>query len=517
MKWVLRKKQKKEKKVQQAVEACNKPLENSNLTVSYDENLKQIKDLFVNDELIKYREFCSQDGKRRYCLVYCNGMVDTVTINEHIIKPLQLAESEGEPQEVLDRMLSTLVQACDLKKVSGFSDIIPSVTYGDSLLFTEGAEEGLIIDTKGFTTRAISEPEGEKILTGPREGFNEALLVNLSMIRRKLCTNQLKTKFLTFGKQTNTQACVVYLDNIVNHDILEDLFRRLETIDLDGVLDGNYIAELIRDKAWSPFKSIGETERPDVVVGRMLEGRIAIFLDGTPTVLTLPYLFIENFQSSEDYYLDIYEATFSRMLRMIGFLTAVLVPGIYIAVVAFHHEVMPSSLMVSIAVERANVPLPASLEAFLMLILFFVLREAGLRMPTNVGQAMSIVGALVLGQAAVQAKLVAAPMIIVVAIMGITSLLVPKMTAPIIVSTFGILAFASVLGFLGVLLGSSLLLIHILNLKSFGVSQLTKDRNLQYQKIKDTFIRAPWWQMRDRPTVLTDNVTRQKEKRGEEE
>ena len=246
------------------------------------------------------------------------------------------------------------------------------------------------------------------------------------------------------------------------------------------------------------------------MAAKLLEGRIAIFLDGTPVVLTVPYLFIENFQNSEDYYLNFFYTSFSRVLRILGFFLTVTVPGFYIAIVAFHHEMLPTPLLINIASERTGVPLPASAEAFIMLIVFDILRETGVRMPSNIGQALSIVGALVIGQAAVEARLVAAPMIIIVGITGITGLLVPRMNAPIIFVRIFILIGASVFGLFGMMLTLCTLFIHMLNLDSFGVSQLTPSGKLQFQQIKDMAIRAPWWKMIQLPKRTAWSTIRQK-------
>ncbi|HWQ50868.1 MAG TPA: spore germination protein, partial [Terriglobales bacterium] len=354
------------------------------------------------------------------------------------------------------------------------------------------------------------EPEGEKILSGPREGFCEALLQNLALVRRKLRTNDLKMKFQTQGRRSNTSLCVVYMESLVRPEILDELYRRLSAIDIDALLDTNYVIELISDAKWSVFRTAGYTERPDVVAGKLLEGRIAVFVDGSPVVLTVPYLFIENFQSNEDYYLGYYYTSFSRMLRIVSFFLAISVPALYIAVVAYHHEMLPNPLMLNIAVESHNVPMPAGLEAFILLIMFDILRETGVRMPLGVGQALSIVGALVVGSAAVEANLVSATMIIVTAVSGITSLLVPRMSSAVVLLRFALLLLASGFGFFGLTTGLSVLLIHMLQLESFGVLQLTPDRELRFQRLKDTAIRAPWWLMKTRPGAITKDRVRQR-------
>ncbi|SHK84465.1 spore germination protein [Desulforamulus aeronauticus] len=508
---------KKSRKIKEEVALLNHQVARDEVSGRYDETVGYLKELFRDDDVMQFRELQNKNaGDLRFCLVYCDGLVDSELIGAQLIRPLLELQLDVREKITADALLEQIIQTVSGKKLCSYREIVRAVTGGDTLLITNVLKEGLLFSVKKFETRSVSEPEGEKILSGPREGFTEELLSNLSMIRRKLRTNRLKMRFYTIGKETQTQLGIAYLDEIVNENILKELYRRLDTIDIDGVLDTNYITELVRDNPWSPFRSIGYTERPDVVAGKLLEGRIALFVDGTPVVLTLPYLFIENFQSNEDYYLNFYYTSFSRFLRILGFFLTVLVPAVYIAIAAYHQEMLPAPILIRIAIERQRVPLPAALECFLMLLVFDILRETGLRMPTNVGQTLGIVGALVVGQAAVEAGLVAAPMIIVVAMAGITSLLIPKMNAPVIYIRFGILALGASLGFLGVTLGCALLLAHVLSLHSFGVSQLASGHKLQYQEIKDTVIRAPWWQMRLRPFQLSPNRVREKSGKREQ-
>lgn len=482
------------------------------VTDSLKKNVSILKDLFADVDTMDYRFLQNKcNNPQKYCIAYCDGLVDLNTVNDNVIKPLLLSEVTGSKRNVIDNLVEGVLTVTGITKTDQFQKITESVTYGDTILFAEGASEALILDTKGFKIRSIAEPDSEKNLNGPREGFTESLIINLSLIRRKVRSHELKTKYYTFGQRTKTRAAILYMEGIVNKQILKELYSRLDKIDIDGILDTNYITEFIKDSPYSPFRATGYTERPDVVVGKLLEGRIAIVLDGTPDVLTIPYLFIENFQSSEDYYLNFYYTSFSRMLRIIAFFVTISLTGFYVAMEGFHHEAMPTPFLLNIASERNSVPFPAAFEAFFMLLVFDVLRETGIRMPSNIGQALSIVGAIIIGQAAVEAKIVASPMIIVVATSGITSLLVPKMNAPVIYIRFFILILSTLFGFMGTIVGLSIILIHLLNLHSFGIPQISAAGNIRFQEVKDVYMRAPWWLMRLRqPKYMVKDLRRMK-------
>lgn len=489
----------------------NETLAQQRLAASHDANVSMLKSIFQDVDPMQYRDIVN--GEHRFCLVYFDGVVDKKIIDDHIIAPLMLTDKMKAGVEPLDVLKASVLPVNGIKLIDRLDEIVQGLTYGDSLLLVDDEEKAMFIDTKSFMIRAIDEPDAEKILSGPREGFTEALQTNLSMLRRKLRTQDLKMKYYNLGERSNTQICVAYIDSLVEGGVLDELYRRLGEIHIDSVLDANYIAELIKDNAWSVFRTTGFTERPDVVAAKILEGRVAVFVDGTPVVLTLPYLFVENFQSNEDYYVSYYYTSFSRMLRMLGFFMAVAVPGLYVAIVAYHHEMLPTTLLINIAIDSHVVPLPAALEALVMMIMFDILRETGIRMPAGVGQAFSIVGALVLGQASVEANLVSAPMIIVIAASGITSLLVPNMNAPVIFLRLTLLFLSSVLGFYGLTLGLGVLLIHVLSLKSFGISQLARDERFSWQQQKDTLIRAPWWRMIEYPRLLAKDKRRQNDRR----
>lgn len=473
-------------------------------------NVKYLCNIFKDDDtLVKRFFFSAHEPSAKFCVLFSDGMINNKLLNEDIIRPV-LEYSFGKDDPELIRTVSeSITLSNSVERTDQVEELVQGIVYGDTVLLARGCPDALVLNTKGWAVRSIAEPESERVLRGPREGFNESLLMNLSMLHRKLRTPDLKMKYRTFGTRSKTKACICYLDSLVNKSVLEELEKRLDRIDIDGTLDTNYIGELIKDSPFSAIKTVGSTERPDVVAGRLLEGRIALFLDGTPSVLTVPHLFIELFQSDEDYYVNFVFASIGRLLRILAFVISLTFPAIYVALVTFHQEMLPTQLLLSISASRQGVPLPTALETVLMLIVFEMLRESGARMPGIMGQTLSIVGALVVGQAAVDAKLVSAPIIIVVGLAGITGLMVPRLKGYILVHRFCLLFCACILGLYGLLLGIVALLVGIFGMHSFGVPIVPDFHLKNPQEYKDIYVRFPWVFMKTRPSYLSGNEVRQ--------
>ena len=476
-------------------------------------NIKYIREIFAPDDTLQFRYLSNAfDSDLQFCLIYADGMINNKLMNEDIIRPLQNYKFPELNNDLMELILRRVTPSNSAEKTADVDKIIQAIVYGDAVLLADGRSESLILNTKGWNVRAIAEPESERVLRGPREGFNESLLVNLSMLRRKLRTPDLKFQYMTFGRKSRTKACLCYLDSIVNKTALTELDRRLAQIDIDGTLDSNYISELIKEKPFSPLDAAASSERPDVIAANLLEGRIAVFLDGTPVVLTVPHLFIENFQSDEDYYLNYVFATIGRILRILSFFISTSLPAIYISLVTYHQEMLPTPLLLSISAARQSVPFPTALEMLMMLVVFETLRESGARMPGIMGQALSIVGALVIGQAAVEAKIVSAPIIIVVAFTGICGLMIPRIKGFVIIERFFLMGFACILGLYGYLLGVLAMLAYLYGTYSFGVPIMPNVYAREFQDYKDVYIRFSWKNMIKRPKVLTNDLTRQKTK-----
>ena len=471
-----------------------------------EENIASVKRLLGDDKTVKLHRFQPLAvGGIRCCLFFVDGMVDSVRINECIIQPIStLSTGPAEGVVVIDFLQQQVLQVNETQKEGRMTALLRGLLYGDTVLFVDGCDRALLLGSKGFVKRGIAEPAGEAYLKGPREGFVEPLLFNLTMVRRRLRTTSLKLEYFTVGEVTKTDCCLCYLEDQVDRCVLSQLRKRLAAIVIDGVLDSNYIAELVRDARYAPFRTTGSTERPDVVAAKLLEGRIALFVDGSPVALTVPHIFLEQFQAGEDYYVDSFFAGINRALRICGFVSAVSVLPLYLSLVAFHQAFMPLPLILSVAKARQGVPFPILLEALLLSIAFDILREAGARTPSSVGQSLSVVGGLVIGQAAVDARLVSVPVLIIVAVSSICSLITPKLSAPTLLCRTALMFLAVWFGIYGVILGCVALVVFLAELRSFGVSYFAGLPLQQYGSAEDSLFRSPYWKMRRFGRFLAD-------------
>ncbi len=484
----------------------------SRLSSSLEENIRIIKSIFKKDAVLRLRKIAVRSSCSYDCaLFYMDGMIKAELLNESVIRPLITSRAERREDSLVDFISKQVLFAGETSVTDRVEDMLRSLLYGDTLLLVDGCTDAITINTKGWRTRGISEPEDERVLQGPREGFDEAALLNLAMIRRKLLTPDLCTELIRVGRRSDTPVFICYLDTLVNKRTLSELKKRIKKLDMDGILDSNYIAEQIRDHPRSLFKTCGSTERPDIVAARLLEGRIALVVDGTPVVMTVPYLFSENFQSDEDYYLNYAVSSVGRLLRFVCFFLSVSIPAVFIAATSYHKELLPTSLALTVAQLRGGVPFSAFWECILLIFVFEILKETGVRMPQSLGHALSIVGGLVVGQAAVEARIVSAPMLIIVALSGISGLMVPRLKGAVFYLRLIYVVLSALFGLYGYIAGITVTLIHILDLSSFGTSSTVSLDRASFQSLKDSFWRAPWGKMRTRP-FFNQNIIRAGEK-----
>lgn len=478
------------------------------LTGNLENDISIFKNIFKNDATFRTKTIKTTDQNPIECaLIYIDGMVDSEQLNDAVIEPIVNGIPNTAKNNLAECIETQVLYARDVKKSENIAQIIEGMLYGEAVILIDKSFTALNVDVKGWKTRGIQEPQDERVLQGPREGFEEAALLNLAMIRRKLQTPDLCFKMMRLGRRSGTLVFISYLDSLVDKNTLETLKKRLEKIDIDSILDSNYITEQIRDHKYSLFKTIGTTERPDTVASRLLEGRIALIVDGTPMVITLPYLFSENFQSDEDYYINYSAATVGRILRFICFFLAISIPALFIALVNFHTGLIPTTLAISILELRGGVPFSPFSECLIMIFVFEILRETGIRMPQSLGHALSIVGGLVVGQAAVDSRIISTPMLIIIALSGISGLMVPRLKSAVFYLRLILLFLSAFLGLYGYFLGIFITIMHIISLNSFGIDYTVSLRRADFQSLKDTIWRSPWPNMKLRP-LFNRNIIR---------
>ncbi|UOF89434.1 spore germination protein [Fodinisporobacter ferrooxydans] len=450
-----------------------------------EDNQLALKSIFSRCSDVVFREFQLLDGTNVLC-VYVNGMVAQEELELTVIEPLL----EGKP-----------IRAAQKRKIQQLDQVASHILEGDTAILADAYREATMVSLQQYEKRSIAEPLTEAVIRGSREGFIESIATNMMLIRRRIRSPKLKAEIMQVGTLTRTDVAVMYIEGLADPDIVGEVQNRIQAIEIDGILESGYIEEFITDTPYTVFPLIQDTERPDVVVAGLLEGRVAILVDGTPFALLAPMTFWVGMQAAEDYYVKYVSATLVRWVRYMFLFIALLLPSIYVAISTFHQEMLPTNLLISVAAARESSPFPAFIEALFMEITFEALREAGVRLPRPVGQSVSIVGGLVIGQAAVQAGIVSAPMVIVVSITGIASFIIPRFSTGFAIRMlrFPMIFLAGTLGLYGIVLGMLALLIHLASLRSFGIPYFSPLAPLKVSHLKDVFVRAPLWSLTRRP------------------
>ncbi|WP_274307087.1 spore germination protein [Solibacillus daqui] len=492
----------------------------THLSTSLLKNVETIKSSLGNSNDIIIREFLiGKPIEVPIAIIYTDGLADNTVITDFILESIISdfeVTTETTLQEIAKRLKTYCLTVGSIKNVSDFPSLFNTILGGETVLLIDGLAKGISTSTKNSKDRAITEPATESVIRGPRESFTETLRTNTALIRRKIKSPNLWIKSKVIGKVTQTEIAVMYINGIANEKIVKEVIHRLDQIDIDGILESGYIEQLIKDSKFTLFPTIYNSERPDVIAGELLEGKIAILVDGTPFVLVVPALFISFLQSAEDYYQNAFVSSFIRLIRFLGISLALVAPSLYISLTTFHHEMIPTPLLISIYAQREGVPFPAFVEALIMEIAFEVLREAGLRMPRMIGPAISIVGTLIIGQAAVEAGIVSAAMVIIVALTAICSFLFPAygLSNTIRILRFPLMVLAAMLGLFGVFIGLMLLIIHLCSLRSFGVPYMSPFAPLIPKDQKDALIIFPRNFMLTRPRLISQINNKRGRKNG---
>ncbi|MBT2700872.1 spore germination protein [Bacillus sp. ISL-40] len=476
-----------------------------------DENLKNIKEALGNSGDLGIREFkMGKPSMHKVALIYINGLADKDIIGSAIIERLMGNVNNTEsvdpqsPSQLFTYIKENILTVGKVEDITDWNKMLLSILSGKSILLIDGWNHAISCAAEGGELRAITEPTIEPAVRGSKESFVEALITNTAMVRRRIKSPNLWVETMQLGKITQTNVAIIYVKGIVNDKLLTEVKERLDKMEVDEIIGSNTIEEWINDDTWTLWPTLLITERPDVVAGNLLEGRITIFVDGTPGSLILPATWNQFFQTAEDYYMRWYMASFLRLLRVVSFLITLLGPSLFIAFLTFHPELIPTPLLVSLSAQRHGIPFPVFIEALLMEFTFEVLREAGVRMPRPIGQAVSIVGALVLGEAAVAAGIVSSSMVIVVAGTAIASFTIPHvaMTDATRLLRFFMMMLAASFGLYGIGLGVIVLVAHTCSIRSFGIPYLAPFAPIIFADWKDTIIRFPKPFLSKRPRLI---------------
>lgn len=474
--------------------------------VSFDKslavNLANLKYILGENSDMVYRPVTFAEGKQGV-VMFIDGMSNTENIGEHIIKPLVLAGkaiAELSPKEIAESVL----YIPDIAEHKVCEDFLNKIYSGDCGIVLDGWNTAITTDLKGFAKRSIAEPQTEVVVRGSREGFVENMKTNMTMLRRRLKTSDLAFEIIQTGTESGTDIVISYIRGIAPDELVDEVRHRIKSIEIDGILESGYIEQLIEDNPLSPFATVANSEKPDKVCAKMLEGRVAVIVDGTPFVLTVPMIFTENFQSAEDYYSRPFFAGLVRLMRFFAFLIAVFAPAFYVATVTFHHELIPYKLMLSMWQAEVNTPFSTGVSVLLATLLYEIVREAGVRLPKPVGSAISIVGGLVIGDIVVSAGLISAPVIIVMAFTAISMFVVNPLTDAATVLRLAFIILAWFMGFAGIFIGLMLTLVHLISLESFGVPYFAPFAPFRKTEMRDTLVRFPLWLLGRRPKILTN-------------
>lgn len=447
---------------------------------------------------------------RSASVFFMDGVIDKELCELNIFAPLKaLAELE---YPYVDTINAVTRPTTPIKVDCSPEQAAQTVADGDIVVVIDGGEGAFVFSERKYQIRGIQEPPVSNVLRGPREGFVEDFKANCVMIRRRLRTPKLRFLNFKVGRLTNTVVSVAYISSVADKRIVDEICRRIKSIDIDGVVESSYVAAFLEDGGQSLFDRVGTSEKPDIVAAKLLEGRVAVIVDGSPVVLTLPFIFLEHLQASEDYYVKSLRATLIRMIRIAALLIAVLLPAAYVALQEFQYQMFPLKFLVTIMNSVYGIPLSPMFEMLLVLLIFEILSEASVRMPRYVGMALSVVGAIVLGETAVKAGLLSTPTILIISVSTIGLYCVPDEANTGSVLRLAFVAVAGLLGLFGVILGCMVLTAYLVNLRSYGTSYLAPYAPALSHDWNDAMFKAGVDELYERPYSIP-NINRKRLKK----
>lgn len=467
-----------------------------------DKNIQAIKSLIKSQDIVYYN---GKSGSVDYCVVYIDSITDKNQVGLLILAPL----TENAPKNATE--CETLLNIPNVSATNDLNQAVKDLLGGKTLVLFQGGDNALCCDFLSYQTRAVSEPPTSVVVKGPREGFTECLKTNLGLLRRRIKVGDFTIENATIGRYSQSAVAVCYIGSIVDPEIVKEVKRRLKLIDIDGIPDSSYVGKLIVEHKTSIFKQVGTTEKPDILSQKMLEGRVGIIVDGSPIAITVPYMLTEDFQSSEDYFVNNYRANMERGIRLFSLLFAIFLPAFFVSAQLFHLQIIPLNFLLTIVNSVKGIPLSPSFEMFFTFLIFEILNEASVRMPKYVGMALSIVGALVLGDTAVKAGIVSTPTIMIMALSGICLYTVPELSDSMSVLRFIYLIAAGTIGGYGIIITTAFLILYLCSLENFGVPFLAPFAPSYKNDKKDALYIDFLSEMKNRPEVLrSKNKIRQR-------
>ena len=465
------------------------------ITGKLKNDLAALKHILSAEDILTFA-FTSEKGREFTC-IFADPITNKELLGEQVVRPLLHYDGPPSAEEVGKQLTSP-----ELKKEKKLDMLATEVLAGNPVLLWEGADEAIIVGTKLVFVRAIAEPSTDVAVKGPREGFIEDVKVNTSLIRRRLKTPELKIDMVKIGRRSDTYVAVCYLEGTSVQKTVDEVKKKLDEIDIDIIPDSSYLTHFLASRPYSLLKQVGTTEKPDIFCAKIAEGRVGLIVDGSPIALTVPYLLIEDFQSSEDYFVPPYRASFTRLLRLFALIVAIYLPAFYVAGQLFKLQLFPVKLLLTIAGSIRDIPLSPSLEMLLVLLVLEVLNEASIRMPKYVGMALSVVGALVLGETAVSAGFVSTPAIIIIAFSGIGLYAVPNLIEQTSVIRLVMLLVAGSVGTYGIILVSAFILLYLVTAENFGTPVLAPFSPMIGHDLRDAMIKYNLGSLSVRPKTL---------------
>lgn len=452
------------------------------------ENGRLIKEAFKGSfDIVVKKGYC---GDRCVVFANCDGLCNSQKIADNAIRPLLQFEGTLPEGEEMDYICDRLLCGTEQKKEPSLDEAMKNLLRGTLIIFVEGYKQCIVFGVQAIPERAISEPDTDVQEFGSREGFTENIKTNLTLVRKKLCSLNFTVEMQEKGRESKTRILLCYMKGRVSDDTLCEVRQRLDSLDIDTVLSAGYLRKTLDTRRKSLFTMVGQTERPDTFAAKLCEGKVGILIDGTPFALFVPRLFIENFQTLDDYINRPYYATFMRCVRFLSFIISVFLPGVFVSIGLFHQEILPDDMLFNIVLMESNTLFTLTMEALIIHFIYETVREAGLRMPKSIGHAVSIVGALVIGDAAVTAGLIGAPMLIIVAMTAICSLVSSDLYQPIAVLRIAFIILGGVAGLYGIIIGASALIISLASMTDYGVMFLSPISPLKSAFLRDSLIRV---------------------------